>query len=297
MTTEPGKEPDTMTSGTESQEKANSPENNATDGLDAPSPCCDKPKEGGTDQEQIGAQKRRALYGFPWLSVTAWTALATVVIAAATSIYTYVSIRQLGVIGDQIEEMRSDRRPWIYADISLAAPIEFDASGMRVTLKFGLHNTGREPARFVSPEWQIYSGRVTFDMLSMQKTLCEEIRARGIGRNTPGTTLFPGQEFTYLITTTMSRGIIDADLEAQAAAGTPSQWLNTISPVIVGCTTYRPVSGGQQYQTGFIFEMWDKGTDTYALSGNLIFVLDKGEIPAERISLVPSLQGGAFYAD
>ncbi len=306
MTTEPDKEPDTMTGSAEGEDKAKEASGHTSEpgeaettkpGGPAVSAGDSKPPESHEHENPATThendQSKEGLFGW---SAVKWTALATIVIAVANLGYIYISRNQLRVMTGQIEEMRSDRRPWVYADISLAAPIEFDASGMRVALKFGLHNTGREPAKYVYPEWRIYSGRVTFDVLALQRTLCNEVRARDIGRNTPGTVLFPGQEFTYLITTTMTREIIDADHKAQAGTGITSKWLNTISPIIVGCITYRPTSG-HQYQTGFIYEMWDKGTDTYALSGNLVFVMDEGRIPPERISLVPSLQGGAFYAD
>ncbi len=197
----------------------------------------------------------------------------------------------------------ASRRPWILVDVELANPIEFDTSGLRLTLKFSLINKGSDPAFNVSPEWKIISNRSgPFVVIQEQEKWCAETKARFNGPNCGGFTIFPDQPRSISITATMVQSDIDADvardemrammIESGREVGDP-----TIRPVIIGCVDYQFGSPPEHHQTRFAYELHDRGVGEMLLSGNLVLVTP-GTIQEGRFSLVPMLiQRNAFFAD
>lgn len=197
----------------------------------------------------------------------------------------------------------ASRRPWILVDIELASPIEFDSSGLRLTLKFSLNNKGSDPAFNVSPEWKIISNRSgPFVVIREQEKWCAETKQRFNGPNCGGFTIFPDQPRSIFITATMVQSDIDADvamdevrkmmIESGREVRGP-----VIMPVIIGCVDYQFGSPPEHHQTRFAYELHDKGTNEMSLHGNLVLVTP-GVVQEGRFSLVPMLiQRNAFFAD
>lgn len=195
------------------------------------------------------------------------------------------------------ELFEASQRPWIKADVTIAAPITFETDGMHLALKFDLRNTGHTPAMYAWPEWRIYSSRLLSPsaLIKKQSELCSEL-IRPNGQNTPGLTIFPGEEKSITIITTLPQSDIAADMapfqDVKIAREHPA-----ISPVVLGCVDYQLPSRQEHHQTGFAFEIWDTGTSEMALSGPLVLV-SKEPIPINRLHLQPMLiQGLTFFSN
>jgi hypothetical protein len=89
---------------------------------------------------------------------TVFLAGATIILAGATIILALIAACQLKAMREQgtvmlgqLDEMRSDRRPWVSADISVGN-ITWDKAGAHISLQYEVKNTGHSPAMHVQAE-------------------------------------------------------------------------------------------------------------------------------------------------
>lgn len=209
---------------------------------------------------------------------------------------------QAHIAKDQLDEMHTQRRPWIFADISLVGDVESDQSGLRATLQFTLHNAGNLPAMYVWPEWRIYteSGRHPSVILSKQKEICAERVKRSNGSTTPGVAVFPNQApVTISITTTMSQDEVNSDLAANSYMNEFAKSIGiapAVFPVAVGCIDYQipPPSAEEHHQTGFAYLIGGVTIGRNNYSGVPIV---KEPLPADKVGFNRFIFGDTFFAN
>ncbi len=217
-------------------------------------------------------------------------ALGTLAIAAFTCTLWWTT---RGTLAHLRREFEAEHRPWIPPDIQLASGWTWTADGEgRVTLRFTLRNIGRSPATNVNVRTEIFPSGWGFpNPAAAQKKLSQSERrdpiAPGEGM---GWTIFPNSAPRYL-DITMSISAADFEKSRLAWKATYPELDNntTVSPVIVGCITYRFV--GEQHQTGFMLELSRIEPGEF----HRTFVLDPahGEIPIDRLRLADYYVGSA----
>lgn len=183
-------------------------------------------------------------------------------------------------------EFEAEHRPWIPPDIQLASGWTWTPDGEgHVTLRFTLRNIGRSPATNVDIRTQIFPHGWGFPTpQEAQQGLSQSERRGPVAPGEGfGLTLFPGVTPHYR---DISMSISAADLEKSRVAFKekfPEETFVAITPIIVGCISYRFIDGAETHQSGFILQL--HRTD----SGHpgIIFVLDRaqGDIPIERLRL------------
>lgn len=186
----------------------------------------------------------------PWwyLGNWNWTAIGTCIMALFTlGIYsvgrnqwkTFQS--QLDVMTDQLNEMKSENRPWVSTDMPIITDnLSYDVNGARIGLKFTLRNTGRSPANRVGFNIKAFASPLSFNYNSEMKNACTA--AFGFSR----LTLFPGGSLTVPIET---------DISNDELKETKTKLHGMLDPIVIMCIAYS--WGGQQipHFTGLVYDV------------------------------------------
>lgn len=206
------------------------------------------------------------------------TAAATIAIAVLTyflasdsSRQATISGNQLNVMQGQLDEMKTERRPWVYPDkVVVSGDTFFDSNRLMIPITVTVKNTGQTPAIDVIPITKMYEqGQRNFvnpfDCISL------------IGQGIP---LFPGQSFEYKTYATFAPAHFDKD-------DTRGIW-----PSIAGCVRYRPPDSTDFHSTGFAFQVFI-GEISPKVDYRMYFNVPS--IPANQVLLqvIPS----GWYAD
>ena len=142
---------------------------------------------------------------------------------------------QAGIMRGQLNEMRDEQRPWIYAaGIKLADRLSVDANGIRISLLFRVTNVGHLPAT----QTDISLSALPAIPSHGEKTFTDVARDTCYG-NSFGSSfaVFPGDSPEQEITTYLSSNQI---VEFQNGQGLHSGY---VSPYVIACVRYGDPSG------------------------------------------------------
>jgi hypothetical protein len=232
------------------------------------------------------------------------TAAATVAIAFLTWSLSQDSRRQADTANDQfnimrgqLDEMRFEQRPWIYADIGPGGRISRDQSGgLTFPIAFKVHNTGHLPATYVSPDIDGYlsgEGGVVGSMAvrGRQRKRCGLQLQQPNASDQIGVTVFPGQSVLLGANIWITADKIGEVRELEHKIGELSDFFPT--PWGAGCIRYRSPDGAF-HQTGiaFIVSMGKPGKEgAYALP------IDPTSIDPQSLIIESWIEGGTAYAN
>jgi hypothetical protein len=219
----------------------------------------------------------------------AWlTAGGTCLAAILAGVAAYVFWCQLGAMQDQLDEMRAEQRPWVYAEAaSPDGPFYRNQSGgFTLDVGFTLHNTGHLPALYVSPDIDGYLPFGKESPRDWQRRHCapklEQPKAMG---DQIGVTVFPGQ------TVHSGRG---AGFKPEEIDALKRKWrknahkeMDHFIAWVVGCIRYR-APDGSFHQTGVAYQV-GRGGD--------VLPPDPTGVPTSEITLDPWIAGGMAYSD
>ena len=230
-------------------------------------------------QDKAGPSKKLTRWPprrFLELIFTGTVAFFTIVLAGVSYKQWMVMERQ----GDIMENtLLASQRPWISVDYTIGSDLKFSPEEGRIIVRFNMKNVGTSPAVGVAinAAFQLLSPHHG-DMLAEQGKICASGRANlRPGEFSAGDTLFPGQERLWEINLPISR----ADMErswADMAETHKHKPGTTISPVLVGCASYRSTLNGKVHKTRFIASL-SKMDPT---NGRIRFSIDRsdGNVPS-----------------
>lgn len=214
----------------------------------------------------------------------------TVIVLFATAVFAALAAIAAGasawIFEGQLEEMRAEQRPWIYAEtpIFLKAITRNIPGVWEMRIEFKLQNTGHLPAMNVTPIVQ--SPVVTFNkgdaIAEYQHESCID-RNDGAWKVT-GDTIFPGQIIKHAITI----GIWPKDMANAYAA------INHYDPWIIGCFAYLTPSSKLPHFTRFAYVVSEEG-ETGGPTSWLPY--DPSNIPPNKLHVEPFLFKDSFAAD
>jgi hypothetical protein len=145
-----------------------------------------------------------------FFSSAAWTALATIAIAAFTYSLRRSTAKQWKVANRNLIE---SHRPWLKIDVVGGELHYFDGPGLVLTLKLRVKNIGKSPAKRVRLE---LGKPVESDARAEQRAFIESMRTN---KNEKGAFLFPDESITEPMMTTIMPGEEVARLEAPRPVG------------------------------------------------------------------------------
>jgi hypothetical protein len=221
------------------------------------------------------------------LVMARWTrrvGLFTLALVLVGSITGAIFWEQLQVMQGQLDETALEQRPWIYSETPvIQSRITRNQLGWYlINLKFRLHNVGHTPARFV----YLTPVSAVLPDLSGIPARVNEICGKSVGRsNYVGTTIFPGQDFSY----TPSVGINPSEIETAFR----SRFVPNF--VVLGCVIYQLPTGDKQHHTGFAYliEQTKNGDPRNAIP----LPADPQNISLDDLLLVPWISENSFDAD
>ena len=151
-------------------------------------------------------------------------------------------------------------------------------------VRYKLENTGNEPAvdtwiaAAIVPE-------AASDIVALQKSLCQRLRADKTAAATLRNSVFPKQSLDIIRVEDTGSDIVNGQLSKQSRADLPFWW--------IGCVDYKSFGKPAHHQTAFIYEIAETGAGS---QGVVRISLADRVIPKDRLVIVPYLRGG-FYAD
>jgi hypothetical protein len=185
---------------------------------------------------------------------------------------------------DQLTEMQSEQRPWVYAETPVfLKPITQNVNGVwEMRIEFTIHNTGHLPAMNVTPVAE--SPVPTFNSGDI---IAEYQHGNCIDKGPDysaitGDTIFPGQTVKRAITI----GIWPRDIVAAIAH------IHHVDPWIIGCFEYRLPNSPVPHFTRFAYIV----SDSIDPRGSNI-PADPSVIPVERLHVEPFPFKDSFEAD
>lgn len=201
---------------------------------------------------------------------------------------------QLHVMQDQLTEMQSEQRPWIYADIGPGGKIFRDQSGgLTFQIAFRFHNTGRLPAMYVSPDIEGYlsgEGGVIGSRIirERQQKRCGPPLQQPDTTDQIGVTIFPGQSVLLGSAIGITRDEIDEIVKLEQ-----DKIDKVIFPWGTGCIRYRSPDGAF-HQTGvaFTINMLKPGNESARA-----LPIDPTSIDPKSLVIEPWIEGGTAYAN
>jgi hypothetical protein len=179
------------------------------------------------------------------LGVGALVFAACAVIAAA---FTWLATQ------GQLEVLRSEQRPWIYADVVPFGPIVRNISaGYTMQVAFVVHNTGHLPAMYV---WAAAGGMVqpsVSQLIDGQNVACRQRDAVPYQAGTNGNTVFPGQTLALPQGVEIDKATWDKVLTLNKAVRVPGG-----SATITGCIDYQVPGDAKHHHTRFAYAVGQK---------------------------------------
>jgi hypothetical protein len=208
-----------------------------------------------------------------------------------------IEIGQLNVMQGQLEEMRYEQRPWIYADIGPGGRIFRNQSGgLTFTVAFRFHNIGHLPAMYVSPDIEGYlsgEGGVVGSQTvrERQRKRCGLSLQQPNGPDQIGVTVFPGQSVLFGASIGITTDEIDDVRKRDQKIGRISDFFPT--PWGAGCIRYRSPDGAV-HQTGIAFtiSMRKPGNE-----GAWALRIDPTSIDPQNLIIAQWIEGGTAYAN
>ncbi len=135
----------------------------------------------------------------------------------------------------QLEVLRSEQRPWVYADVVPYGPIVRNISGgYTIQVAFVVHNTGHLPAMYV---WPAAGGMVqpsVPQLIEGQNIACRQRDAVPYRPGTNGNTIFPGQTLALPQGIGVDKATWDAVIALNKAVNSTG-----VSAAITGCIDYQ----------------------------------------------------------
>lgn len=188
--------------------------------------------------------------------------------ALATIIYAGFAYNQWQVMRGQLDEMRVEQRPWVYADITPGdAVFRNQSGGLTFVIAFTVHNTGHLPAMYVSPDIEGYlsgeEGKVGSQLVAdHQNRRCGYPVQQPGATDQLGTTVFPGQNLS--IGTSFGITQSEIDFVTKLTIEKTGNVMQFMTPWGVGCVRYRSPDGSP-HQTGvaFIIDRIEPGKSGY----------------------------------
>jgi hypothetical protein len=201
---------------------------------------------------------------------------------------------QLSVMQGQLDEMKAEQRPWVYADIGIGGKAyKTQSNGIGFPIGFMFHNTGHMPAFYVSADIEGYlSGgdnqSAVTSVRDRQKRRCDPPLQQSAASDQIGVTVFPGQAVPFGASIAISETEIDN--VKKLSAGLP---ITPLSPWGVGCIRYRTPDGiGHQTGVAFTIGMIKPGVD-----GQFVLPSDPTTIDPRQLIIMPWIEGGIAYAN
>jgi len=187
----------------------------------------------------------------------------------------------------------ASQRPWVLVNAAVGGPIRyFKGHGMDIRLKLTFENTGHSPAIYVFPALEVYSFEEK-KLFNKQSELCHDLK-KSKYTESGAFVLFPGEKRT-----------VDRKLYWPQANIVASK-TGEVLPVITGCVDYQMLSRQEHYQTGFIYVMELKSSESgvQGVSGSIIMggytaiPLRNEPIPETSLYLSPLFfDSRAFFAN
>lgn len=273
------------------------------------------------DNEQVAKNRNRFIYRpfrlcvkrpFVWTIRRlnkygdAVTAAATFAIAVLTGVLAWyaneqgtISENQRAVMQGQLDEMKAEQRPWVYADFKPGGAFyKTQSNGIGIPVAFFFHNTGHLPALYVSPDIEAYlSGEDdkigSTTVRERQKRRCEQSLQQPNAPDQIGVTVFPGQNVPF----STAAGIGAAKIVAlqQLWRDKLKKEMDILAPWITGCIRYRSPDG-VSHQTGIAFTVEMTRPDHDGLFALFALPADPTAVDVHRIVFTPWIVGGTAYA-
>ena len=223
-------------------------------------------------------EKQQAHRSYFWRYFREWLTAVVVVVAACFAGAQWRTMsQQQKVMEGQLKEMQSEQRAWVSLtkDSGIEGFSVSAANELRATMRFGLQNTGKNPAVavFVNAEMSIGTVIPYGSMPAWQAAVC----AQPTGRL--GVTMFPGSPEPIL---TVETGLTAIEFSQR------KNWdANTVlAPVIAACIVYEDAVTQYPHHTPVAFEIRAKAPKPG--SG-----ISYGDIPLkeDEITLRPWIRG------
>jgi hypothetical protein len=153
---------------------------------------------------------------------------------------------QQGVMQGQLDEMRAEQRPWVSLtkDTGIEGLVVNGMNELRDTIRFGLQNTGKNPAVsvFVNAEMSIGTAIPYGTMAAWQTAVC------GQAAGSLGTTMFPGSPEPIFSVETGLTATELADWKSLSAK-------TVLAPVVAACIVYEDAVTKKSHHTPVAYEI------------------------------------------
>lgn len=223
---------------------------------------------------------RSATFALAWLLLAALAAYA----GFSTLEWRAVRAQLQEAVQAQLKEKARQHRAWVYATPSLNGPMIIKGHGVSLAARYKVENTGDAPA----VDTEIVSAvipHLELDILAVQKSLCEPLRAGKDGAPPPRDSLFPGQSINITRIEGVGADLVDGQNSRQGEGGLKFWW--------VGCVGYKSFGDPTRHRTGFIYEIAETGAGP---RGIVAISLADQIIAKGRLVIIPYPHGG-FAAD
>jgi hypothetical protein len=163
------------------------------------------------------------------------------------------------------------QRSWIRAQIDIDGEFKFESNGQAwLSVQVYLKNYGNSVARSIEIEQKIFGpARNVEDLLHGAGRRQREVCNQAIAANSPDPfksrlTLFPNEDYAHSFGVWMSKDEIEKAILRAPTNRYPGNMIvplgvltfkNYITPMLIGCITYRSSFSEQPHQTGFIYEI------------------------------------------
>ena len=181
--------------------------------------------------------------------------IAALVGLAAVCVGSHDAKEQRDLMQNQLTEMKSEQRPWIYAEVGIGGKFYQTQSGdIGVPLIFKIHNTGHLPALFVEANIE---GTISGEDGNLGSNLAKATQRKNCidntsrAKNNYGVGVFPNQEPTIAVVVSFKKSAIDAVTSLKKMRFPDKASSEMISPWAAGCISYESPDGSV-HQTGII---------------------------------------------
>ena len=176
---------------------------------------------------------------------------------------------QADIMRGQVDEMHTERRAWVTADIQIVEAVDYNVNGTHIGLLFNIRNIGKTPAVSVFPNL-----RANPFMEGMEQAQREQCANRASG----GINVFPGDQRLQPISTDIPKEETDKFWEKYPTLRP------MIFPTLIVCIVYRMPGEGTEHHTPFNFKLVRRHSDVEGRGAFAIFV-DEGRVPVENLQL------------
>jgi hypothetical protein len=190
--------------------------------------------------------------------------------------------RQLNVMQGQLDEMRSEQRPWVTIikdPPDIISPLTYRSGVVSINLLFTFRNVGHLPAFGVIPS----SFAIPHTLV---RTGGEFAHACNFRNPDIGIYVFPSDDPPP----TQPVSIVISQPELEAFWERYSKFRIIIAPVIFVCVVYWESGSSKPHHTPFAYEVFRKHSDNPKRPNASIF-LDEGDVPEDNLFLRRQIAG------